>query len=321
VRWTNCVFEIEHTPVLLAETLEWLDPRPGGIYVDATLGGGGHAEAILERAQPGGRLIGLDWDDAALVAASKRLKRFGAAVSYVRENFTALGRVLIELGVEGVDGIVFDLGASSMQFADPERGFSFGASGPLDMRMDRRQGLTAAELVNRGSEREVAELLWRYGQERFSRRIARAIRAARPLKTTTELADVVAGAIPRRAWPKRIHPATRTFQALRIAVNDELANLEQAVPVAAEALRGAGRLCIITFHSLEDHTIKHTFLRLSRGCTRTPESSAHTPATGLRLRVLTRKPVTPSREEVARNPRARSAKLRVAERVTDETAI
>lgn len=247
--------------------------------------------------------------------ASQRLQRFGAAVTYVRENYTALGRVIAEQGLEGVDGIVFDLGASSMQLAVPERGFSFSASGPLDMRMDRRQRTTAAELVNRGLEREIATVLWRYGQERWSRRIARAIRAARPLQTTTALAEVVAGAIPRRAWPTRIHPATRTFQALRIAVNDELANLEQAVPVAAEALRGTGRLCIITFHSLEDHTIKHTFLRLSRGCIRTPGSSVDLPAGGPRLRVLTRKPLTPSREEVARNPRARSAKLRVAERV------
>ncbi len=279
------------------------------------MGGGAHAEAILERVQPGGRLIGIDWDETALAVASKRLARFGEAVIYVRENFAAIGAILAELGVSGVDGIIFDLGASTMQFAEPGRGFSFGASGPLDMRMDRRQGLTADELVNRRSERDLADLLWRYGQERWSRRIARAIRAARPLHTTTALAAVVAEAIPRRAWPKRIHPATRTFQALRIVVNDELGNLENAIPAAAEALRGAGRLCVITFHSLEDHTIKHTFLRLSRGCTRAPGSSARTVGRDApQLRVLTRKPLPPSLEEVARNPRARSAKLRVAER-------
>ncbi len=274
----------------------------------------------MERAQPGGRLIGIDWDENALAVASRRLARFGEAVRYVRENFAAMGSVLAERGVTGVDGILFDLGASTMQFAEPGRGFSFGASGPLDMRMDRRQELTADELVNRGSERELADVLWRYGQERWSRRIARAIRAARPLHTTTALAAVVAEAIPRRAWPKRIHPATRTFQALRIVVNDELANLEHAIPAAAEALREAGRLCVITFHSLEDHTIKHTFLRLSRGCTRTPGSSALSLGRDAPLlRVLTRKPLSPSLEEVARNPRARSAKLRVAERVAHDT--
>ncbi len=273
----------------------------------------------MDRAQPGGRLIGIDWDDAALAAARARLARFGEAVVFVRENFAAIGAVLAGLGVRRVDGILFDLGASTMQFADPGRGFSFGALGPLDMRMDRRQRLTAAELVNRRSERDLADLLWRYGQERWSRRIARAICAARPLQSTTALAEIVAGAIPRRAWPTRIHPATRTFQALRITVNDELANLENTIPAAAEALRGTGRLCVITFHSLEDHTIKHTFLRLSRGCTRAPGSSALSASLEAPLlRVLTRKPVTPSPEEVARNPRARSAKLRVAERLDEQ---
>jgi len=296
-----------------------LDPRPGGLYVDATLGGGGHAEAILERVQPGGRLIGLDWDDAALAVAAQRLQRFGEALITVRENFAALGTVLAHLKVERVDGILFDLGASTMQFADPERGFSFGTTGSLDMRMDRRLPSTAADYINRHSEREVADVLWRYGQERWSRRIARAIYASRPIRTTTALADVVAGAIPRRAWPARIHPATRTFQALRIAVNDELANLEQTIPDAVEALRGAGRLCAITFHSLEDHIVKHTFLRLSRGCTRTPGSSTRVPSFPPKVRVLTRKPVTPSLEEVRRNPRARSAKLRVAERLDGRT--
>ncbi len=292
-----------------------MQPRTGGIYVDATLGGGGHAEAILERSQPGGRLIGIDRDDAAIAAASRRLARFGDAALLIRENFAAIGEVLAQLGLPRVDGILFDLGASSMQFADAARGFSFSEPGPLDMRMDRRQRRTAADLVNRLLQRELADLIWRHGQERWARRIARAILKARPLHTTTELAAVVGKGIPRRAWPRRIHPATRTFQALRIAVNDELVNLENAIPAAAEALREAGRLCVITFHSLEDHTVKHTFLRLSRGCTRTPGSSASTVQGAPHLRVLTRKPVTPSEEEVARNPRARSAKLRVVERL------
>lgn len=306
----------EHVPVLLNETLYWLNPRPGGVYVDATLGGGGHAEAILERIGPLGRLIGMDRDDAACEAASRRLRRFGEAAIIVRENFAAMQQVLATLGLAQVDGVLFDLGASSMQFSDPARGFSFQLAGPLDMRMDRRQQRTAADLVNRLPERELADLLWRYGEERWSRRIARAIVASRPVKTTEQLAGLIARAIPPRSRPRGIHPATRSFQALRIATNDELLNLEKALPDAAEVLREAGRLCAITFHSLEDRTIKHTFLRLSRGCTCPSGASARTAGEPVQLRVLTKKPVLPTPEEVARNPRARSAKLRVAERVT-----
>ena len=295
--------------------MHWLDPRRGGVYVDATLGAGGHAEAILERIVPGGRLIGIDWDDDAIALASRRLARFGEAVVVVRENFAAIKEVLSSLGLARVDGVLFDLGASSMQFASPERGFSFAATGPLDMRMDRRRRPTAADLVNRLSERNLADLIYRYGQERRSRRIARAIVQRRPVTTAAELADVVSRAVPRREWPRGIHPATRTFQALRIAVNDELTNLENAIPDAAEVLREAGRLCAITFHSLEDHTIKHTFLRLSRGCARSSGPSAVIDSGKPCLRILTKKPVTPSREEVVENPRARSAKLRAAERI------
>lgn len=305
-----------HIPVLLDETMHWLRPRPGGVYVDATLGGGGHAEAILDRILPGGRLIGIDRDDAAITAASRRLQRFGEAVAIVRDNFAAIKEVLARQDLQQVDGILFDLGASSMQFAEAERGFSFQESGPLDMRMDRRQTTTAADLVNRDSERDLADLIWRYGEERWSRRIARALVAARPVHTTEQLADLVARSIPRRAWPRGLHPATRTFQALRIAVNDELLNLEKTLPDAAEVLREAGRLCAITFHSLEDRTIKHTFLRLSRGCTCPPGASACTCGGKRWLRVLTKKPVTPTPEEIERNPRARSAKLRAAERIT-----
>lgn len=307
---------MEHIPVLLDETLYWLNPRPGGVYVDATVGGGGHAEAVLERIGPGGRLIGIDRDEAACEAATRRLARFGEAVVIVRENYAAINEVLRRLGLHRVDGVLFDLGASALQFADPARGFSFQVAGPLDMRMDRRQPVTAADLVNRLSERELADLIWRYGEERRSRRIARAIVGSRPIHTTEELADLVARSIPRRAWPRGIHPATRTFQALRIAVNDELLNLEKTLPDAAEALREAGRLCAITFHSLEDRTIKHTFLRLSRGCTCSPGTSACTCGGQRWLRVLTRRPVTPAPAELARNPRARSAKLRAAERIS-----
>lgn len=307
---------MEHIPVLLDETLYWLNPRPGGVYVDATLGGGGHAEAILERIGPGGRLIGIDRDEAAIEAATRRLARFGEAVVIVRENYAAIKEVLTAQGLHRVDGVLFDLGASALQFADPARGFSFQTAGPLDMRMDRRQPVTAADLVNELREQELADLIWRYGEERRSRRIARAIVGARPMHSTEELADLVARSIPRRAWPRGIHPATRTFQALRIAVNDELLNLEKTLPDAAEALREAGRLCAITFHSLEDRTIKHTFLRLSRGCTCPPGTSACTCGGQRWLRILTRKPVTPAPAELARNPRARSAKLRAAERIS-----
>jgi len=306
---------MEHTPVLLNEALHWLNPRRDGVYVDATVGGGGHAEAILERIIPGGRLIGIDRDEVAVEAAAARLARFGEAVVLVRQNYAAIKEVLRTLGLDQVDGVLFDLGASSMQFADPTRGFSFQEGGPLDMRMDRRQPVTAADLVNRLGERELADLIWRYGEERWSRRIARAIAGSRPIHTTQALAEVVAGSIPRRQWPRGIHPATRTFQALRIAINDELLNLEKALPDAAEVLREAGRLCAMTFHSLEDRTIKHTFLRLSRGCTCPPGASACTCGGKQWLRILTKKPVLPSPEEVQRNPRARSAKLRAAERI------
>lgn len=305
---------MEHLPVLLDETLHWLNLRRGGVYVDATLGAGGHAEAILERIIPGGRLIGIDRDEAAVEAAAARLGRFGEAVVIVRDNYAALKAILARQGLDRVDGVLFDLGASSMQFNDPGRGFSFQQSGPLDMRMDRREPQTAADLVNHLGERELADLIWRYGEERRSRRIARAIVRSRPLQTTAELAEVVAGSIPRRQWPRGIHPATRTFQALRIALNDELLNLEKALPDAAEVLREAGRLCAITFHSLEDRTIKHTFLRLSRGCTCPPGASACTCGGKTWLTILTRKPVLPSAAEILRNPRARSAKLRAAER-------
>lgn len=304
-----------HIPVLLAEAVYWLAPRPGGVYVDATVGAGGHAEAILERIVPGGRLIGLDRDDVALTVARSRLRRYGEAAVLVRANYAAIKEVLAEQGLRQVDGVLFDLGASSMQFEDPERGFSFQTAGPLDMRMDRSQPGTAADLVNGLPEGKLADLIWRYGEERFSRRIARAIVRARPVRTTVDLAEVVARAVPGR-WPPGRHPATRTFQALRIAVNDELLNLDKAIPDAAEVLRGAGRLCAITFHSLEDRMIKHTFLRLSRGCTHPPGASASDMSGRPCLRILTKRPVTPSREEVTRNPRARSAKLRAAERLT-----
>ncbi|MBI4278348.1 MAG: 16S rRNA (cytosine(1402)-N(4))-methyltransferase RsmH [Armatimonadetes bacterium] len=307
----------EHLPVLLTEVLDLLRPQPGGIYVDATVGGGGHAEAILQRTQPGGRLVGLDRDDEAIARSRARLARFGQAAVLRQANFTEIAEVLRGLGITAVDGVLMDLGVSSHQLAAAERGFSFAQAGPLDMRMDRRGGATARDLVNTLPERDLADLLWRYGEERWSRQIARAVARARPLESTTGLADVVMRAVPRRKWPRGIHPATRTFQALRIAVNDELRSLEQALPDAVEALREGGRFCVITFHSLEDRIVKHTLLRLSRGCTCPPGSSTCTCGGRRWVTVLTRRPLLPSDDEVARNPRARSAKLRAAERVVE----
>jgi len=304
-----------HVPVMLEEVLAWLAPRPGGVYVDATVGGGGHAEAILAQIVPGGLLIGIDRDPEALAVAARRLARFGAAVQLRHANYAAIRQVVAEVGIEAVDGIVMDLGASSLQLEAPERGFSFLRAGPLDMRMDRSEPRTAADLVNTLSQDALADLIRRYGEERWARRIARAIVAHRPLTTTDALAAVVAAAIPRRAWPRGVHPATRTFQALRIAVNRELEHLERALPDAVGTLREGGRLCVITFHSLEDRLVKHTFLRLSRGCTCPPGSPTCTCGGRRWLRVLTRRPQTPSADELARNPRARSAKLRVAERL------
>jgi 16S rRNA (cytosine1402-N4)-methyltransferase len=301
---------------MLDEVLAWLAPRPGGVYVDGTIGAGGHAGAIMERIAPSGRLIGIDRDAEALKVAGQRLARYGAFVTLRHANFTAIRALLAGAGIEAVDGIVMDLGASSLQFDQPERGFSFTRPGPLDMRMDRSAGPTAADLVNTLSEEELADLIYKYGEERFSRRIARTIVRRRPLATTAELADAVGAAIPRRMWPRGIHPATRTFQALRIATNDELDDLAQALPDAVGSLREAGRLCVITFHSLEDRILKHTLLRLSRGCTCPPGSPTCSCGGRPQIRVLTRKPVTPSQAEVAANPRARSAKLRVAERVS-----
>lgn len=307
--------------MLLDEVLAWLDPKPGGTYVDATVGAGGHAEAILGRIAPAGRLIGVDRDADALAVAGQRLAHYGAAVTLRHANFTAIRTVVAEAGLEAVDGIVMDLGASSLQLEVSERGFSFTRPGPLDMRMDRTQSLHAAHLVNELPEDDLADLIWKYGEERWARRIARTIVRRRPLATTDGLAAAVAEAMPRRTWPRGIHPATRTFQALRIATNRELEDLEQALPDAVGTLRGGGKICVIAFHSLEDRIVKHTYLRLSRGCICPPGSPTCTCGGRRLVRVLTRKPVTASLHELESNPRARSAKLRVAERLSPDEEV
>lgn len=277
-----------------------LQPGPGGRYLDATVGLGGHAEAILQASAPGGTLLGIDRDGEALALARQRLAPFGPRVTLVQGRYEELAD-LPGIG-KGFDGMLFDLGSSWLQLDSAERGFSFGREGPLDMRMDRSTGQTAADLVNRLSERDLADLIFRWGEERWSRRIAWAVVEARrrtPIRTTTELASLAAGAIPRRAWPRHIHPATRTFQALRIAVNDELAGLGPALEKAVTLLRPGARAAAISFHSLEDRIVKQTWRGL--------EVSG-------RARVLTKRPITPGETEVAGNPRARSAKLRAVER-------
>jgi 16S rRNA (cytosine1402-N4)-methyltransferase len=279
------------------------------MYVDATLGEGGHAEAILRASAPSGRLIGIDRDAEVLGQARQRLATFGERACIVHRHARQLRQVLDALGLAQVDGVVLDLGVSSFQLESPERGFSFAREGPLDMRMDRTEGETAAMLVNTLGEAELAGLIRRYGEERWARRIARAIVRARrraPLQSTRELAALVAQAIPPAARPPRLHPATRTFQALRIAVNGELTTLEETLREAASCLRPGGRLCVIAYHSLEDRLVKQTFRALQR-----PDADRASAA----YVVLTRKPVTVSAAERRANPRARSAKLRVLERL------
>lgn len=287
-----------HRPVMVAQAVELLGVKPGGTYVDCTVGEGGHAAAIMERAGPGGRLLGLDWDGEALAVARERLAPWGSAVRLRQEPFSRLAEILAEEGMGPVDGVLFDLGVSSRHLDDPTRGFSYQHEGPLDMRMDRRQALTAADLVNGLGEDDLAFIIARYGEERWARRIARSIverRARSPLRTTTDLVAAIRDAIPAPARRKGGHPARRTFQALRIAVNRELEQLERALDQAAEGCRPGGRVCVISFHSLEDRIVKRRFLALARaGC-------------GM---VLTRRPLVPGPEEVRENPRSRSARLR-----------
>jgi 16S rRNA (cytosine1402-N4)-methyltransferase len=304
--------------VLLQETIERLSPRPGDVAVDATLGQGGHAAALLEAVGPHGRVIGIDRDPAAIAAARLRLAPFGGAFVAVHGHHRELRRHVEQAGAAGAQRILFDLGISSAQLDDPERGFSLRADGPLDMRMDPRSGATAAELLASLDEAEIASLLWRFGEERRSRAIARAIVARRevePIRRTRELAELVervAGAGARRY---RLHPATRTFQALRIAVNAELEELESTLAGAIDLLLPGGRLAVITFHSLEDRAVKRTLRDRTRRCVcppRMPVCGCGRP--GL-LRLVTARPVRPQPAELARNPRARSAKLRVAEKL------
>jgi len=281
------------------EVLEFLKVRPDGFYIDVTVGGGGHAEAILERFTIG-RLLGIDRDPRALAAARERLARFGERVTLVHGNFAEIGALHAASGLPPADGLLADLGLSSLQLADAGRGFSFSVEGPLDMRMDPATGTTAADLVNTLSERELADLIFKFGEERQSRRIARALMRSRPIRTSTELAQVVTRAIPSRPGPHQIHPATRTFMALRLAVNGELDNLDRFLDRGLAVLAAGSRMVVISFHSLEDRRVKQAFAAWRHEG---------------RARVLTRKVVRAGEEELRRNPRARSAKLRAAERI------
>jgi 16S rRNA (cytosine1402-N4)-methyltransferase len=308
------VSEFVHEPVLSSEVVEILGPAPGKLLVDCTLGGGGHASLFLER---GARVIGLDKDPRALAAANARLARFGEAFRAVRADFRDARNVLDALGIGEVDGALADLGVSSPQLDDPERGFSFSRAGPLDMRMGS-EGEGLADLLRRVDERELARILREYGEEPFARPVARAVKRALdqggPLDTA-RLAEVVSRAIPRKAWPKKIHPATRTFQALRIAVNDELGALAAWLDGLPRLLAAGGRAAVISFHSLEDRRVKEKFRALTQACTCPPDLPVCACGAKATFARVTRKAVVASEAEVARNPRARSAKLRAVEKL------
>jgi 16S rRNA (cytosine1402-N4)-methyltransferase len=302
---------VAHVPVMVGEVAEWLRPRPGAFLVDATVGLGGHAAALLGAA-PGAELLGLDRDPTALALARERLAAFGPSVVLRQAHFADLREVLRDLGREGADAILLDLGVSSLQLDDPSRGFSFQAEGPLDMRMDPTALLAAAEVVNQWTEEELAQIIADYGEEPRARRVARAIVRARPLATTADLARVVTGVLGRGR--PGLHPATRTFQAIRIAVNDELAGLEQFLTEGWRALRPGGRLAVLAYHSLEDRRVKDAFRRWAADCLCPPRTPLCVCGWSAKVRLLTRRPLRPAPIEVARNPRARSARLRVVER-------
>ncbi|HHV35552.1 MAG TPA: 16S rRNA (cytosine(1402)-N(4))-methyltransferase RsmH [Syntrophomonadaceae bacterium] len=305
--------EVDHAPVMLKEAVELLAPQKGGIYVDCTLGGGKHSKVILDQIGPIGRLIGFDKDESALQRAKEYLADYGEQVTFVHSDFRRMEDILQELQISEVDGILFDFGISSYQVLDPERGFSYRYDAALDMRMNRKAKTTAADLVNNLSEKQLADIIFRYGEERWSRRIASFIvtqRERAPITTTMELVDIIKAAIPARARRTGPHPARRTFMALRIAVNDELAAIEEGLRVGISLLKPGGRVVAISFHSLEDRIVKHVFR----------EHGSPSPSQDV-LRILTKKPLVPLGEEIKVNPRSRSAKLRAAEKLLSSGVI
>lgn len=300
--WNEEEIMSRHTPVMVNEVIAYLKLSPGKVIVDCTLGEGGHSEGILRKITPGGYLIGIDQDDDALSIARLRLSHFEASVKLVQANFQDLQQVLLQSKIDKVDGVIFDLGISMLQLSSPERGFSFRLDGPLNMRMDKRGQITAFDLINNLSEEEIANLIYTFGQERYSRRIARSIvreRSKNSIATTHQLAKIILAVMPRHQRYRKIHPATKTFMALRIAVNRELEVLQRSLSQAIDMLAPGGRICVISFHSLEDRIVKNEFKNQAKN--------------GV-LEILTKKPLVPSQKEIKNNPKSRSSKLRVAEK-------
>lgn len=309
--------DFKHISVLLDETIDGLDIKPDGIYVDGTLGGGGHSYEILRRLSPKGRLIGIDQDGEALKAAGERLKKFENQITLVRSNYCEIDKVLKELNVEKVDGILLDIGVSSYQLDNLERGFSYKSDAPLDMRMDTRQELTAADVVNTYSENELFKIIKDYGEDKFAKNIAKHIVLARkekPLETTKELSEVIKRAIPMKVQAKGGHPAKKTFQAIRIEVNQELTVLKESIDKMIDLIKPNGRICIITFHSLEDRIVKTKFRENENPCTCPPNFPVCVCGKKSKGKVITRKPIIPSEDEIEENKRAKSSKLRIFER-------
>lgn len=309
--------EFSHYSVLLNETIDNLCIKEKGLYADGTLGGGGHSLQICKRLGEGGRLFGFDRDEDAIAAASERLKDYKDKVTIIRSNFGDMAEELAIKGIAGIDGIVLDLGVSSYQLDDPARGFTYRADAPLDMRMDNREGLTAADVVNTYSEEELNRVIWNYGEEKFARKIAKKIctqREIKPIETTGELSEIIKSAIPAKIRATGGHPAKKTFQAIRIEVNDELGVLKRSLNGMIDLLNDGGRFCIITFHSLEDRIVKDIFKENENPCTCPPSFPICTCGKKSKGKVITRKPIVPSEEEIRENKRSHSAKLRVFER-------
>lgn len=310
--------EFQHIPVLFREIMEIMAPKPGEFFVDCTLGGGGHSKGFLERTSPNGLLIGIDQDSDALVAARQNLRAYDGRIMLVHSNYSKLDKILNDYAPEGVDGILFDIGVSSHQLDEAERGFSYMQDAPLDMRMDQTQSLDAWQVVNTYKEEELQRILKEYGEERWAKRIAKFLvefRSKKPIDTTGELVDIIKRAIPKGAREEGSHPAKRTFQAIRIEVNDELGVLNRTIQVAAKHLKKGGRLGIISFHSLEDRIVKEQFRYLASDCICPPELPICQCDKVSEVKILTRKPVTASPEELERNSRAKSAKFRAVEKI------
>lgn len=307
-----------HTPVMLAEVLDFLRPESNETFIDCTVGGGGHALEIIKRILPNGKLIGIDRDEEALRAAAEYLSEYSANLILEKGNFADLEAIAERNSIKAVDGVLLDLGVSSHQLESPERGFSFRYDAQLDMRMDKDQDVTAMEMVNSLSERNLAQLIYEYGEERWARRIAKFIvdqRSRRPIRTTGELVEIILAAVPSGARSETIHPATRTFQALRIAVNRELESLQVGLNAAINLLAKGGRIVVLSYHSLEDRIVKQTFAKHAGRCVCPPGLPVCACGAEKEIEILTRRPVTPSEEEIRTNPRARSAKLRAARKL------